>query len=161
VHAALSAGSLQGRVAITVLPLSHLHVSSRILTFADVCLRMLADGWSRGMQGRVGMSVLGLGDFAEQFDVAILVSASNEGTNNLQVCLGYLRSCYKRTPTRLLLHAYYSYTPTLTRLLLRSCYKRTCAAATKVQILTQKRAPTMCSASRASSACYTQAPPQA
>ncbi len=33
------------------------------------------------------MSVLGLGDFSEQFDVAILVRASNEDTNNLQVCL--------------------------------------------------------------------------
>jgi hypothetical protein len=43
------------------------------------------------------MSVLGLGDFAEQFDVALLVSASNEGTNNLQVCLRYLRYWYKGT----------------------------------------------------------------
>ena len=58
---------------------------------------MLADIWSRGLQGRVGMSVLGLGDFAEQFDVALLVSASNEGTNNLQVCLRYLLCWYNST----------------------------------------------------------------
>ena len=43
------------------------------------------------------MSVLGLGDFAEQFDVALLVSASNEGTNNLQVCLRYLLCWYNST----------------------------------------------------------------
>lgn len=36
------------------------------------------------LDAQVGISVLGLGDFGEQFDAAVLVCASNEGDENLQ-----------------------------------------------------------------------------
>ena len=64
----------QGGVRLRGMPLvADRYVSLRVVT----CSQELLDA-------QVGISVLGLGDFGEQFDAAVLVCASNEGDENLQ-----------------------------------------------------------------------------